>query len=188
MTSRIRPIVAFVLISLIVGVLSVGCSTAGGNGEATVLTVVSGFSQGGPSTTIDTVDIGVPGGQNVTSYRVRWERVSLVSIPPAVHLDRVFAYPPGPGIGIVDGNIFKNCPDNKPDPITAAVAPPHAEMQWNVVIALTFTKPGRYDLRRVKIFYATDGHRGWQYQDLNTTLVISTPRKGAKPRFDGCPP
>ena len=150
--------------------------------------MVNGFSQGGPSTTIDTVNIGVPRGQNVTGYRVRWERVRLVAVPPGVQLERVFAYPPGPGVGIMDGNIFENCPGSKPYPLTAAVVPSHAQMQWNVVVALTFTKPGRYHLRRVKIFYVTDGHHGWQYQDLNTTMVISSPRKGAKPRFDGCIP
>jgi hypothetical protein len=176
---------AFALIGLIAVVLSAGCSS--GNGEATVLPLAFG-SQSGPATTIDTVDIGVPLGQNVTGYSVRLERVSLVSVPPAVHLDRVFAYPPGPGIGIVTGNLIKDCPNDKSYPLTAVVVQPHAQMRWNAVIALSFAKPGRYDLRRLKLSYVTDGHRGWQYQALNTTMVISAPRKGEKPELTGCLP
>src|SRR5262249_44723589 len=99
----------------------------------------------------------------------------------------VFAYPPGPGVGVIFGNLLKDCPDLKQYAVTAAVTPPHAETQWNIVLAITFAKPGRYDLHRVKIFYSADGHRGWQYQNLNTTMIISSPRKGAKPQFDGCP-
>jgi hypothetical protein len=165
--------------------LLAGCSSA--NGEATVLQVVPAFGgQGGRDTTIDTVDIGVPGTPNLTGHSVRWEHVSLVSEPAAVHLDSVFAYPPGPGIGLVSGNLIKGCPHYKAYPLTAAVVPPHAQMRWNVVIAVTFTKPGRYDLRRIRIVYRTDGHRGWQYQRINTTMVIRSARKGAKPRFSGC--
>lgn len=75
----------------------------------------------------------------------------------------------------------------KPYPITADVTPRHSAAQWNIVIAVTFAKPGRYDLHRIKLYYLTNGHPGWQYQDLNTTMVISAPRKDAKPEFDGCP-
>jgi hypothetical protein len=175
----------FALIGIIAVVLSAGCSSGTGNGEATVLRLPLG-GQGGPATTIDTVDIGVPLGLNVTGYSVRLERVSLVSLPSSVHLDSVFAYPPGPSIGLVTGNLIKNCPHDKVYPLTAAVARPHAYMHWNVTIALTFAKPGRYDVRRVKISYVTNGHRGWQYQALNTTMIISAPRKGAKPQFTGC--
>jgi len=177
-----------VALALLAGILSAGCSPAAGTSEARVFALVTGFSQGGPARTIDTVDIGVPGSQNLTTSSIRFERVSLVSAPPAVHLSSVTAYPPGPGVGVMFGNLLKNCPDFKPYPLTAAVTPPYAETQWNIVLAITFAKPGRYDLHRVKIFYSTNGHRGWQYQNLNTTMIISTPRRGAKPQFTGCPP
>jgi hypothetical protein len=171
------------------GILSAGCSPAAGTSEATVFAVVTGFSQGGPSTTIDIVNIGVPGSHNLTAHSVRVERISLVSVSPSVHLRSATAYAPGPGIGIVDGNLLRDCRQSlKPYPLTADVTPAHADTQWNIVLAITFAKPGRYNLHRVKIYYATAGHRGWQYQNLNTWLVISAPRKGEKPRFDGCPP
>jgi hypothetical protein len=149
--------------------------------------IVTGFSQGGPATTIDTVDIGVPGSRNVTGYRVKLTRVSLASVSPSVHLRSVTAYPPGPGVGIVNGNLLKRCRQDKAYPVTADVTPPHSAAQWNIVIAVTFAKAGRYDLRQVKIYYLTNGHRGWQYQNLNTTMVVSAARNGAKPQFDGCP-
>jgi hypothetical protein len=178
------PRTAFAFIGLIAVVLLAGCSS--GNGEATVLRLPLG-GQGGPATTIDTVDIGLlTGSQNVTGYSVRLERVRLVSEPSAVHLDSVFAYPPGPMIGLVTGNLIKGCPHYKAYPVTAAVVRPHAQMKWNVTIALTFAKPGWYDVRRVKIFYVTNGHSGWQYQAVNTTIDVSVPRKGAKPQFTGC--
>jgi len=183
MTRTMWPRPAVALIGLIAVVLSAGC--ASGNGEATVMPLPLG-GQGGPATTIDTVDIGVPLGKNVTGYSVRLECVSLVSEPSAVHLDSVFAYPPGPSIGLVTGNLIKGCPYDKTYPVTAAVVRPHAQMRWNVTIALTFAKPGRYDVRRVKISYVTNGHSGWQYQALNTTIAVSAARKGAKPQFTGC--
>jgi hypothetical protein len=174
---------------MLAGILLAGCSSAAVTGEATVFTVATGFSQGGPASTIDTVNIGVPETHNVTGHSVRIERVSLVSAPPGVRLKSATAYPPGHGVGVVLGNLLnKSCRRlNKPYPVTADVTPPHADVDWNLVVAITFAKPGRYDLHHVKIFYVTDGHQGWQYQNLNTTMIISAAQKGAKPRFDGCP-
>lgn len=171
---------------MLAGVLSAGCSPTGGDGEATVMTVVTGFSQGGPASTVDTVNIGVPDSENLTGHSVRVERISLVSLPPSVHLRSVYAYAPGPDVGVMFGNLRTQCPAKKAYPLTAVVIPPHAVQGWHAIVAISFTKPGRYDLHHVKIYYVTDGHQGWQYQDLNTTMVISAPRKGARPAFDGC--
>ena len=47
---------------------------------------------------------------------------------------------------------------------------------------MAFSKPGRYYLKRIRIDYTTDGHQGWQYQDIDTTVVISDPPDpGPKP-------
>jgi hypothetical protein len=176
--------VALALIGLMAVVLSAGCSS--GNGEATVLRLPLG-GEGGPATTIDTVDIGLlTGSQNVTGYSVRLERISLVSVPSLVHLDSFYAYPPGQGVGLITGNLPRDCPKDKWYPVTAVVVPPHKQMTWNVVIGLTFTKPGQYYVGRVKVFYVTNGHSGWQYSAVHTTMVVSAPRKGAKPQLTGC--
>jgi len=175
---------AVAVIGVIAVLLSAGC--ASGNGEATVLRLPLG-GEGGPATTIDTVDIGLlTGSQNVTGSSVRLERVSLASVPSAVHLDGAFAYPPGQGVGLITGNLRRDCPHDKWYPVTAVVVPPHAEMNWNVVIALTFAKPGKYYVGRVKVFYVTNGHPGWQYSAVHTTMVVSAPRKGAKPQLTTC--
>jgi hypothetical protein len=172
---------------LAAGLLSAGCSSGAPDGPVTVFAMSGGFSQGGPAATIDIVDIGVPGTQNVTGHSVRVEGVRLVSLPSSVHLRSVTAYAPGPGVGVVFGNLLARCREiDMPYPVTADVTPAHAAQNWNLVIAISFTRPGRYDLHHVKLYYLTDGHRGWQYQNLNTTMIISVPRKGEKPQFTGC--
>ena len=54
------------------------------------------------------------------------------------------------------------------------------------MLAVTFAKPGRYHLSRVKIFYTAAGHAGWQYQILDTTMTVTAASKGTRPSFDGC--
>jgi hypothetical protein len=55
------------------------------------------------------------------------------------------------------------------------VTPPQADSAWFVLIAFTISKVGRYHLNRVKIGYTTNGHRGWQYQNLNITIRVHDP-------------
>jgi len=38
-----------------------------------------------------------------------------------------------------------------PYPVTDVVMPPHADASWNVIIAFTIDKPGRYYVGRAKI-------------------------------------
>lgn len=156
-----------------------------------MFTVATGFSQGGPAATIDVVDLGLPTLYNLSRHRVRLRAVSLVSVAPAVHIKSVTAYlysQAGGGVGIIHGDMLRYCrKQDIPYPLTDAVTPPHSYSNWFVVIALTFTKPGRYYVGRAKIYYTTNGQRGWQYQNLNTTIVIAAARKGTKPAFDGCP-
>jgi len=176
--------------ALLVAVLFVAsCSApAKPGGAGVVFTVVSGVSQGMPATTIDVVDVGMPGLHNLSGYSVRLRRVSLVSVARSVHLRSVTAYRPGGAVGIGHGDLLKYCRNvNEPYPVNDAVTPPHSDSIWNVVVAITFAKPGRYYLGRAKIYYTVNGQRGWQYQNLNTTIDITAARKGAKPAFDGCP-
>jgi len=51
-----------------------------------------------------------------------------------------------------------------------------------VVISFSIAKPGFYHFNRVKIRYVTDGHRGWQYQNLETSYkVVNPPLPGPVP-------
>ena len=53
------------------------------------------------------------------------------------------------------------------------------------MLSLTFSKPGRNYLRRVRIDYTTGGQEGWQYQNLNQTMIITLHNKKLK-AFYGC--
>jgi hypothetical protein len=55
------------------------------------------------------------------------------------------------------------CPRQyKPHPVNAFTTPAHKGSLWYVVIAVTFSKPGHYYLKKIRIDYTTDGHEGWQ--------------------------
>jgi hypothetical protein len=134
------------------------------------------------------VDVALPGLSNESGGRVTLRKVSLVSVPRAVHLSSVTVYGPENAIGLVHGDLLRSCRRfDQPHPVTADVTAPHSESPWNVVLAITFAKPGRYHLVRAKIFYTTSGHSGWQYQFLDTTITVAAATNGTRPQFEGCP-
>ena len=85
------------------------------------------------------------------------------------------------------GDLLRYCrATDKPYPVSADVTPPHSDSPWNVILAITFAKPGRYHLVRAKVFYTTGAQSGWQYQTLDTTMTVSAASKGTRPVMDGC--
>ena len=181
--TRIR--LAWLVWSLLALTALAGCSSAGG--ERAVFAVFAPSSDGVPATTVDVVDVGLPGLTNVTGSRVTLRRISLGSVPRAVHLRSVTIYGTDVKVGLTRGDLLKYCRHtDKPYPVSADMTPPHSDSPWNVVLAITFAKPGSYHLVRAKIFYTTDGHPGWQYQILDTTITVAAARKGTRPVFDGC--
>jgi hypothetical protein len=62
-------------------------------------------------------------------------------------------------------------------PIDSFILPAHSKSSWYVVIAFTISKPGRYNLRRLRVDYTTNGRRGWQYLEIDTTVVVHGPPK-----------
>lgn len=183
--------VALILILVCPLALGTGCSSAGTRGgERTVFSIETDFGQGLRGVRpIDVVDLGLPDLYNLTDQKVRLRAVTLVSAPSAMRVRSVtaYVYPNAGGLGIGRGDLLRYChKTDRPYPITAAEAPPHGRANWLVVIAFTITRPGRYQIRRAKISYAIDGHPGWQYQNINTTIYgVPTP-PGAKPHMDGC--
>ena len=98
-----------------------------------------------------------------------------------------YVFPSDGALGIGRGNLLRYCrKTNRPYPVTAAVAAPHAYANWEIVIAFTIAKPGVYRVGRAKISYTVGGHSGWQYQNLNTTIRAVPAPPGAKPHLDGC--
>ena len=162
----------------------VGCSSAGGEN---VFAVFAPSADGGPVTTVDVLDIGLS-LTNLTGSTVTLQGVRLVSVPRSVRLRSVTAYgPDADPVGLIRGDLLRYCRQiDKPYPVTADVTRPHSQSPWTVVLAVTFTRPGTYHLTRAKVFYRTEGHSGWQYQDLDTTITVTAAGNGTKPLLDGC--
>lgn len=148
-------------------------------GERVVLAVQTGVTDGYTTNRQEVNDEGVPPLHNLTGYPVRLESVQWVNQPAAAHIVNVYAYTyaaVGPGIVSLEGNLPIACPNQyHPHPISAAVTPPHADSRWFVVIAFTISKVGTYKMDRLKIGYVTHGRRGWQYQNLDTKIIVVNP-------------
>jgi hypothetical protein len=66
------------------------------------------------------------------------------------------------------------------EPVTAITTTP--QENWPRLYAVHrghLPRPGPYKLLRTRISYTTDGHPGWQYQSLNTYMIVTT---GGNPR------
>lgn len=136
----------------------------------------------------EVMDVGVESLHNDTGHLVRLRYVRWVNKPAAAHILNIYAYnyqQLGHGIDATEGNLPVDCPKEfHPRPVGSFTVPPHADSAWFVLIAFTIGKAGIYHLDRVKIGYTTDGHQGWQYQNLNITIrVHNPPWPGPMPRL-----
>jgi hypothetical protein len=177
------------MLPIAAALFAIGCTPAQNQPrESVVFAMATGFGQGlRRATPVDTVDIGVPELHNLTARSVRVRKISLVAVPRTVRLLNVTAHP-GQPVGIVRGDLVKLCRTTYPSyPVTDAITAPYGDSNWFLVLAIQFAKPGRYELRRVKIFYTTGGRQGWQYQNFFTTIYVQAAQPSTKPHFDGCP-
>jgi hypothetical protein len=155
--------------------LLTGCGS--GQGQHVVYQVLTGYFSRFPASTADIIDLGVPELYDQTSQPVRLRSVTPVSWPAAVHIRGLTAYnykqADGGVIGTF-GDLPKQCPRQYvPHPLSVVVTEPHAYSAWFVVFTITIARPGRYHLNRLKISYTTGGHPGWQYQNLDTEIVVT---------------
>ena len=170
--SRVRAILA-----LIAGVpLAAACGTPGG--PQTVFAVERGVTVSGPTHVDEINDEGVPGLHSLSDHPVRLRSVKIVDAPRSLHLLNVRAYNIKhvgySGIISFQGDLPSECPGHfVPHPISSFVVPAHSDAAYFVVIAFTFSNPGRYHIKRIKIHYTTDGRDGWQYQNLDRRYVVS---------------
>ena len=171
------------LYTAIVGTLAAaaGCSHSA-RGEAApqaVLAVQTGITDGYTRNTDEIVDIGLPPLHNLTGHAVRLLSVLWLGQPASARIISIYGSTYGAlGHGFIgaEGNLPIACPGYyQPVPVTSVVTPPHGDSRWFVVISFTIAKPGFYHFNRVKIRYVTDGHRGWQYQNLYTSYKIVNP-------------
>jgi hypothetical protein len=159
--------------------LAASCSSGG---QQTVFTPTSGFTLTMNAQTQEVKDIGLTWGylDNTTDRPVRLLSIHFVGPSPSVHTLDVLAYTwhdlHNIGVLTESGVLSKECPDEfRPHPITAVTVAPHSKANYLVVVAFTISKPGVYHLDQVRIDYETQGHRGWQYQNVNTTVTVKNP-------------
>jgi hypothetical protein len=182
--TRVRSVAGVLAVCAL---LSTGCSSSG---EHVVFTVATGFSSSATARTTDLVDIGLDPLHNLSDQKVALRRVSLVSAPRSVHIRMVTGYLRSQiqiwTIGYALGNFVKHCRRQMtPYRLPSIVTPPHSDSRWFLVLSLTFSKPGRYYLGRVRIDYTVNGQQGWQYQNLHQTMTITLHNKKL-PAFSGC--
>jgi hypothetical protein len=177
------------IVTLLSALLIAGC-TANSDSSQNVFAVQRGITQGGPASTVDVVNIGLPMLHNMSADVVRLRWVRLAEHYRGMRVLNVTAYKysqVGAGIAASLGDLRKHCrKDMTPYPVAGDATPPHKDSNWLIVIAITFSKPGRYAIKRAKIGYRTNGHDGWQYQNLDTTVKVHKAKPGTKPTLTGC--
>ncbi|SRR6266567_7647319 len=175
--------------ALLSALLVAGC-TAPSDGSQNVFTVQRGVTQGGPASTVDVVDIGLPLLHNMTARTVTLRWVRLAGHYKGMRILSVTAYKysqVGEGIAAGLGDLRKHCREQMTSyPVAGDATPPYKDSNWLIIIAMTFSKPGRYNFKRAEIGYRTNGQDGWQYQNLDITVNVHKAKPGTKPVLVGC--
>jgi hypothetical protein len=168
------------LTALLTAILAAGCSTAPG-GQA-VFRIGGGYTTGFPTHTDEPDDVGLSTGwlHNTTGSAVRLTAVRFPDPPASLRMLRVYAvsYKDTQGSGLISGEgvLYKECPHfYRPHPLSVVTVGPHSDANWLVVISFTISRPGIYHLSRVRLDYTTQGHTGWQYQNINETVTVKNP-------------
>lgn len=166
---------AFVAILL----LFTGCSSGG---QQVVFKQTGGFTYRFPAQTDEVIDLGMTWGylRNTSGQPVHVLSVTFAPTPASLHMLDVLAYSWADlhniGLYSEEGVLAMECPDEfKPHPLSVVTVPPNGDAAWLVVIAFTISKPGIYQLNQVRVDYETQGHQGWQYQNMNTTITVKNP-------------
>jgi hypothetical protein len=132
------------IMTLLSAVLIAGC-TANSDGSRDVFAVQQGVTQGGPASTADIVDIGLPLLHNMTAHAVTLRWVRLAGHFNGMRVLNVTAYQysqGGEGIAAGLGDLRKHCREEMtPYPVARAVTRAHADSNWLIIIAITFSRP-----------------------------------------------
>jgi hypothetical protein len=125
--------------------------------------------------TDELIDIPALALYNTAASPVRIQRIELASASSALRLSSTIAYYLDSGYFLVGfGDLVKEC-GYRAEPVSSIVVKPDNASSWIPVMTIVVSKPGRYSLRRVKIFYKIDGVQEWQYQNLNAELIVKLP-------------
>jgi len=160
---------------LLCAVLAIGCAAAAiGPGFNQVLRVNTDAGTVLLGHTDEMIDVPALFLYNTAARPVRIQRLALLSHSPAMRLSSTIAYRPDGYFIVAFGDLQKEC-GYPAKPISSIVVRPHSASAWIPFMTIVVSKPGRYNLRRVKIFYEIGGDQYWQYQNLNTVLVVKSP-------------
>lgn len=166
---------------LTAGVLLAACGgSPGPSGPRTVFPVLTGFKITGPTRVGEINDVGLPGLKNISAQTVRLRSVTIVDALPSLRIRDVQAYNSKQvGYNVIigqRGDLHAECPGQFiPHRIGSFVVPAHKLAAYFVVLAFTFDRPGIYHLRRVKILYTSAGKTFWQYQNIDSTFIVTNP-------------
>jgi hypothetical protein len=165
-----------------------GCTTATSTPPAAAVFLMAGgfITTTMPVPTREIVDIGIGPLRNVTGTAARVLSVSFARAAPEVHTLNVRAYNSNQtGATTLGGlgDLSMECPTTYlPHSVSSYVTPAHSDTPWFIVIAFTISKPGRYYLGRLILRYRTGTREGWQYQNINATVIVKDPpRPGPRP-------
>ena len=141
-----------------------------------------GFTAGWPAQTQEVEDLGLSYGwlDNTSGHAVHLTSVRFASPPASLHMLNVtaYSYKDTHDTGIIGqmGVLPAECPHfYVPHPLSVVTVRAHSNATWLVVLAFTISRPGVYHLNRVRLDYVTNGRRGWQYQNINTTIMVTNP-------------
>jgi hypothetical protein len=154
-------------------------STTSTTSERIVFAVASGFTTTMPDHTREIIDIGIYPLRNITGRAVRLVSVSFANPPSEVHTLTVRAYNYNQTRDVTlggEGDLSKECPATFiPHDVSSIVTPAHKDTPWFIVIEFTISRPGSYYLGRLVLRYETGDRKGWQYQNINATVIVKDP-------------
>jgi hypothetical protein len=129
--------------------------------------------------TSEITDLGIDPLPNRSGSPVRLKSVTIASPPPELHILNVRAYNYTQAKVVVigsAGDLPTECPHQfRPSPVDSFITPARSTSSWFIVIAFTISKPGRYSVPGLRVDYTTDGRKGWQYLEIDTTVVVHDP-------------
>jgi hypothetical protein len=160
-------------------ILAACAPSTSADGPKDVFAAVGGFDTTIPTQTLEINDIGIDPLRNTTHEPVRVLSVTFLSPPPQVHTLNVRAYNYKQTKQVTlggAGDLAKECPATYvPHAVNSFVTPSRSVTPYFIVIAFTISKPGRYHLAKLIVQYESGGHKGWQYQNINATIVVRNP-------------
>ena len=165
------------IVLLVAGVLTAACAPAE---PQNVFRLDMGLSGTIPTRVKEITDAGVPDLANTSSHQVRLRSIKIVDQPRPLHILNVRTYNINhvgyEGVLGQEGDLPSECPGQfVPHPIDSFIVAPHKHAAYFIVIAFTFSKPGRYHLKRLRIYYTANGQDGWQYQNFDRTYIVTNP-------------